>query len=286
MADRLVVAVPGALLATLEGHFATWSKNTLKQRLRLGCVQVNGRVVSRHDHPLVAGDAVEIVAKGLGEAVREQKPSLPVLFQDDDLIAIDKPAGLLSVATEEQRQYTALAMVRESLSRPGRPALLWPAHRLDRETSGVLLFARSREMCDAVQADWGNAEKTYLAIVEGEPQPPEGVVEVPLWEDATLRVRAGEHEGAKPARTRYTTTRLGRGRTLLEVELDTGRKHQIRAHLAHLGHPIVGDDRYGVRDARLGLHSLRLRLRHPRDGKALEITASPPSGFMALLTRS
>lgn len=285
MADRLVAKNPGGLLDALAAHFTTWSGNTLKQRLRLGCVQVNGHVVSRHDHALATGDVVEIVAKAQGEAVRERKPSLPVLYQDDDLIAIDKPPGLLSVATEEQRQYTALAMVRESLSRPGHPALLWPAHRLDRDTSGVLLFARSREMCDAVQADWSSASKTYLAIVEGIPVPPAGVIDVPLWEDEKLRVRVGEHEGSKPARTRYTTTRTSRARALLEIGLDTGRKHQIRAHLAHLGHAIVGDDRYGTRAERLGLHSLRLQLRHPRDGRDLSIVATPPPAFLALLGR-
>lgn len=283
MADRLTTKTPGALLDVLAAHFSTWSRNTLKQRLRLGCVQVNGQVVSRHDHALLQGDIVEIVAKGQGEAAREQAPSLPVLYSDDDLIAVDKPAGLLSVAAEDQRQHHALGIVRDSLSRPGRPALLWPAHRLDRETSGVLLFARSREVCDLVQAEWGSVEKTYLAIVAGRPTPPEGLIDVPLWEDQTLRVRAGQHADAKDARTRYRTQRTTRSRALLEVKLETGRKHQIRAHLAHIGHSIVGDERYGIRDARLGLHSVSLVLRHPRTGQELSIASPPPPAFLALL---
>jgi 23S rRNA pseudouridine1911/1915/1917 synthase len=283
MADRLEVKAAGPLLAALAARFSNWSRNTLKQRLRLGCVLVNGHTVSRHDHPLAAGDVVEVVAKGLGETSRERVPMPPVLFDDDDLIAIDKPVGMLSVATDEQREGHALAIVRAALSRPGHPVPLWPVHRLDRETSGVLLFARSREACDAVQAAWASTEKTYLAVVEGHPDPAEGVIDAPLWEDDNLRVRVGEHEGCRPARTHYRTQRTTRGRALLEVRLDTGRKHQIRAHLAHLGHAIVGDARYGRRDARLGLHSLRLVLPHPRDGRQVVVVASPPAELLALL---
>lgn len=283
MADRLEVKAAGPLFEALAARFPTWSRNTLRQRLRLGCVQVNGLVVSRHDHLLAGGDVVEIVAKEHGEAARERVQAPPVLFVDDDLIAIDKPVGLLSVATEEQREGHALALVRASLSRPGHPAQLWPVHRLDRETSGVLLFARSREICDAVQADWASTEKAYLAVVERHPEPPDGTIDAPLWEDENLRVRVGPHDGSKPARTHYRTQRTTRDRALLEVRLDTGRKHQIRAHLAHLGHPIVGDARYGRRDARLGLHSLRLVLPHPRDGRQLVIVAAPPAAFLALL---
>lgn len=283
MADRCVAAAGGPLLDVLAAHFTSWSRNTLKQRLRLRCVQVNGVVVLRHDHVLQPGDQVEILAKASGEVARASAPSLPTLFVDDDLVAIDKPEGLLSVAADGERQQNALAIVRESLSRPGQQALLWPAHRLDRETSGVLLFARSREVCDLVQAGWGSVEKTYLAIVEGHVAPPVGIIDLPLREDRNLRVRVGEHEEARPARTRYATRRTSRSRALLEVGLDTGRKHQIRAHLAHLGHPVVGDDRYGVRDVRLGLHSLRLALPHPRDGRALVIEAPPAAAFLALL---
>jgi 23S rRNA pseudouridine1911/1915/1917 synthase len=283
MADRWVADAAGPLLEGLTAHFASWSRNTLKQRLALGCVQVNGTTVRRHDHALLPGDRVEILAKAGGEAARAAAPSLSTLFVDDDLVAIDKPDGLLSVAADDAPQPHALALVRASLARPGQPAALWPVHRLDRETSGVLLFARSREVCDRVQETWGDVEKTYLAVVEGQPRPPAGLIDVPLREDRNLRVRVGAHEDAKPARTRYATLRSGRSRTLLEVGLETGRKHQIRAHLAFRGHPVVGDDRYGVRDARLGLHSLRLALAHPRDGRPLVIEAPPPAAFLALL---
>jgi 23S rRNA pseudouridine1911/1915/1917 synthase len=206
---------------------------------------------------------------------------LTLLHVDDDLVAIDKPTGLLSVSTDDERDRTALAMLRAQL--PPAKDGPWPAHRIDRETSGVLLFARSRAMRDAVQAAWGDVEKDYAAVVDGHPEPADGVIDRPLWEDGNLRVRVGDHPDARPARTRYRTVERGPARALLEVGLDTGRKHQIRAHLAWLGHPIVGDDRYGTKGPRLCLHAQRLALRHPRDGRPLVLEAAVPREFAAVL---
>jgi len=282
MGEHLRVEAPAGLLEFLASRLPSWHRNTLRQRLRAGCVEVNGRPVSRADHPLEAGDEVA-VASHRDAGPRDPGPGLVRIHEDEDLIAIDKPAGLLSVSTDRQQEHTALARLRAALSRPGRPARLWPVHRLDRETSGVLLFARSREVCERVRADWDRAAKTYLAIVEGGPTPAQGVVDQPLWEDRGLFVRAGHRPGARAARTRYRTLAARRGRALLEVELETGRRHQIRVHLAWLGHPVVGDARYGRAGPRLGLHALRLELPHPADGRALRLQADPPRAFTALL---
>jgi 23S rRNA pseudouridine1911/1915/1917 synthase len=273
----------GGLFELLGEHFSGWGRNTLRERLRSGCVTVNGVLVVRHDAPVAAGDHIEVHEHAVAQ-VRPRGPSLPTLHLDDDLCAIDKPAGLLSVASDSERERTALRIVQEMLGELGTRAPLWPAHRIDRETSGVLLFARSREVCDRVQAAWADAEKVYAAIVEGVPEPPDGVVEQPLWEDKNLRVRVGNHPDAKPARTRYRTVATGRGRSRLDVELDTGRKHQIRAHLAWLGCPIVGDDRYGERGERLCLHAMSLTLPHPRDGRVLRLEAPVPKAFERALT--
>ncbi len=283
MSERLRADEPAPLLEFLAQRLAGWSKNTLRQRLDLGCVQVNGATVTRGDHALRAGDEVTVVARGEGAPTARGAREFPTLFLDEELVAIDKPAGLLSVSTGRADERTALALVRAALSRPGKPARLWPVHRLDRETSGVLLFARTPQARAAVQGDWRAVRKLYLALVEGRPEPAEGVVEAPLWEDRDLNVRVGDGPTAKAARTRYRTLETGATRTLLEVELDTGRRHQIRAHLAHLGHPIVGDERHGTAGARLGLHAWRLSLRHPRDGRALLLEAPPPRAFRVLL---
>jgi len=283
MSERLAVDEPAGLFEFLASRLAGWHRNTLRKRLRAGCVRVNGETVTRRDHTLLAGDEVEVVGREEGQAEPSASRGLDPLYEDEHLIAIDKPAGLLSVSTERQRDRTALALMRDALSRPGRPARLWPVHRLDRETSGVLLFARSREVCEQVRADWSEATKTYLAIVEAHPEPAEGAIDQPLWEDRALYVRVGRKPGAKDARTRYRRLATSRGRALLEVELNTGRRHQIRVHLAWLGHPVVGDERYGRGGPRLGLHALRLEVPHPRSERRLVLEAPAPRAFMELL---
>ena len=283
MTERLDVDAPALLMTFLRDRLDGWRVKTLKERLRLGCVLVNGEKATRHDHPLEAGDCVEVTGREAGMAPPRNHPAFTTLFADDDLIAIDKPAGLLSVSTDRQRTRTALALVRESLFRSGRRVRLWPVHRLDRETSGVLLFARSREVREEVQSTWSEVEKIYLAIVDGHPQPAQGVIDQALWEDRSLTVRVGRRPGAKDARTRYSTNKRGPRRALLEVELVTGRRHQIRAHLAWLGHPVVGDRRYGNGGPRMGLHALRLRVTHPRGGSRLVFEAPPPRAFSSLL---
>lgn len=283
MSERLLVDEPARLLDFLRRRLPDWKRRTLEGRLRAGCVRVNGATVSKN-HVLAPGDEVLVVGHDEAEDPPPVPHGLAVLYADDHLVAIDKPAGLLSVSTERQRERTALAIVRDSLSRSGKPARLWPVHRLDRETSGVLLFAKSREACDIVQAAWTEARKVYLAIVEGRPEPESGVIAEPLWEGQGLEVRVGQHRDAKPARTRYAALETRGDRTLLEVGLDTGRRHQIRAHLAWLGHPVVGDPRYGAAaGSRMGLHALRLVVAHPSDGRELVLEAPPPRAFLALL---
>jgi 23S rRNA pseudouridine1911/1915/1917 synthase len=280
MTERLLADKPERLIALLRRLLPGWKKKTLEQRLLAGCVSVNGHVVTRNDL-LAAGD--EVVVAGLDAAASPPRGGLPVLYEDDALIAVDKPAGLLSVSTELESERTALALVRDFLSRPGLAAALWPVHRLDRETSGVLLFAKSREVQQAVQEHWSEVRKRYLALVEGRPMPADGVVDQPLFEDQRLNVRVGEHPEAKSARTRYFTRQeIGR-HTLLEIEPDTGRRHQIRAHLAWFGHPIVGDSRYGTKGRTLGLHALSLSLSHPHDGRELLFEAPAPAAFNTLL---
>src|SRR5262245_10205766 len=202
MIERILADKPERLMALLRRALPDWKRKTLEQRLMAGCVSVNGERVTRNDL-VAAGD--EVVVAGLDAAPSPAWRGPPVLYEDDALIAIDKPAGLLSVSTDLETERTALAVVRECLSRPGAPASLWPVHRLDRETPGVLLFAKSREVQQAVQTRWSEVRKRYLALVEGRPAPPDGVIDQPLFEDQRLNVRVGSHPEAKSALTRYFT---------------------------------------------------------------------------------
>jgi 23S rRNA pseudouridine1911/1915/1917 synthase len=209
---------------------------------------------------------------------------LGILYKDRDLIAINKPAGLLSVGSMNNKEPHALGILRDQLSRRQKSISLWPVHRIDRDTSAVLLFATSREMREAVMKGWKTAEKTYLAIVEGCPKPAVGTVDQPLRRDPVIyQMHVGPHPDARYAVTHFTTERSVGHRTLLRVELETGRQHQIRAHLAWLGHPVVGDQRYGMPGTRMGLHALRLGITKPGTNEPLEFETPAPADFLALL---
>lgn len=275
-------AADGPLLPWLLTALWPMPRTRVKQFLRHGRVTVNGIPVTQFDHPLRAGDRVAVVPGRPdpgGPVLREA--GVTVLHQDAHLIAIDKPAGLLSVATGTEKADTAFARLNAYLGarREGRPVVV---HRLDRETSGLLLFARSPAVRDTIQANWDAVTKTYLAVVEGVPRPAEGTVRDFLTEGKDLRVRssAGPRPGAKAAVTHYRIVAAGGGFARVEVRLETGRKHQIRVHLAGLGCPVIGDRAYGARTdpaGRLGLHAWRLALDHPGTGRRVEFEAPFPT---------
>jgi 23S rRNA pseudouridine1911/1915/1917 synthase len=222
----------------------------------------------------------EVFPPGLGPS------PLDILHADPWLVAIDKPSGLLSVATEREKTLTAVRLMRDWLSGLKNPEEreLHAAHRLDRDASGVLLLARSLETRSRLVAGWRGFAKTYLAVVDGLPPRPEGKLETPLREDRGLFVRAAATGGGREAITYYRLLRRRGGRSLLEVRLDTGRKHQIRVHLAHLGCPVAGDRRYGGSQApRLALHAGELALTHPEDGRQLRIRSETPPELLKIL---
>ncbi|MCD8138332.1 MAG: RluA family pseudouridine synthase [Planctomycetaceae bacterium] len=289
---RFTVEGKDQLLPFLKRKLPGWKTPTIKQRLKNGLVMRNDAPAVSGAEWLKDGDVVEVLAVpaspasflplGLGE------PPLEILYADDDLLAVEKPSGLLSVASERERNITAVRLMREWLLGLDRDhdagRELHAAHRLDREASGVLLLARSLEVKRKLAADWKRYDKTYLAVVDGFPEPADGDIDVPLWEDRGLFVRPAERGRGEAALTHYRTIRRNKGRALLEVKLGTGRKHQIRVHLATLGCPIVGDLRYGVSKAeRLALHAHRLRIYHPRDDRVVEIVAPVPASFKKML---
>ena len=275
MSARLLAppTADGPLLAWLLVALAPTNRTRVKQWLQNGRVVVNGTPTTRFDHPLKAGDRVEIAREGAAPT----RPTVAIVYQDDAIVVIDKPPGLLAVATDAEKLDTAFVRLGGQLK-----ARVFVAHRLDRETSGLLMFARTEAARDRLQRNWESLEKTYLAVVEGTPRPPEGVVENYLTEGKNLRVRASRTAGpdAKRAVSRYRVTATRDPYSLVEVALETGRKHQIRVHLAGLGCPVVGDADYGAATnpaGRLGLHAWRLALPHPVSGDRLELESPLPA---------
>jgi len=281
MSDRFTASKKATLLPFLNSQLKGWSHSKIKQRLKTGCVFVDGQSITQYNHELNVGNQVEVRASAKG--ISSGTTLLEVLYSDRDLVAINKPAGLLSVATANENKEHALAILRNQLSRPKRPVKLWPVHRLDRDTSGVLLFSTSLKMRDSVQKNWPSAEKTYLAIVENCPNPSQGTIDQPLWMDPEkYHMNVGSHPEARNAITHFKTLKTTDNRALLEIQIETGRQHQIRAHLSWLGHPVIGDPRYGHEGPRLGLHALRLCITKP-NGKQLTIETPAPDEFLDLL---
>ena len=213
-----------------------------------------------------------------------------ILYEDRDIVAIDKPAGLLTTHTKvvgraaREAQATAENCLNDYLRKGQAKSRLrvWLVHRLDRDTSGVMMFAKSSEVAEYFRGDWGNlTEKTYVARVEGIMPDDGGVFESWLKEDPDgYRVRSVPPgtPSAKLARTEWRKLAAGRGSTLVEVALKSGRKNQIRVHFAESGHPVVGDVKYGAkRAARLALHSLRLVFKHPRTGRPVTVESLAPA---------
>ena len=277
---------PGGLLEILKDAYPDWKTGTLKQRLKAGLVQVNDKIERSGGAKLDKGDRIEIYSHPAGSRVlfptHMGEPPMEILYSDHELLAVDKPHGLLSVASPRERNFTAIRLMRDWLSQLSIESSenLHAAHRLDREASGVLLMARSSQVKKLLAASWHTFEKTYLAVTDGVPYEPEGTIDVPLWEDKGLFVRTDERGDGLPAVTHYRTLKSSAGRALIEVKLGTGRKHQIRVHLAHIGCPIVGDLRYGKSKAkRLALHASSLKITHPTTGKEVFIQAATPKFF-------
>jgi len=281
MAQQYQVTEQSMLLAFLFAHLEEWPKKRVKQRLQGAGISVNGEVQTRHDFMLSPNDIVGIGAVQHTRGHRSKAAlKLEILYQDKDLIAINKPAGLLSVGTARENKQHALALLRAQLSRGKHTLRLWPVHRLDRDTSGILLFSTSREVREALMEKWGETEKVYLAIVEGRPKAEKESITQPLRMDIhTYHMHVGEHPEAKPAITHYVLKESTQSRSLLEVRIETGRQHQIRAHMAWIGHPVVGDERYGTKGERMGLHAYRLHITHPVSKIALKLEVEPAQDF-------
>jgi 23S rRNA pseudouridine1911/1915/1917 synthase len=285
MAEQHTVKAEEKLLNFLFLTLHTWSKKKVKERLKSNTVAVNGTNTTKFDFPLAIGDLVEIgtVAKKSSAPIN----SLEILYQDSELIAINKPAGLLSVGTKQENKNHALSILRQQLTKGRKSPDLIPVHRLDRETSGVLLFATSREIREKVVGTWSKAEKIYLAVVKGSPTEESGSINQPLrLDEQEYKMHVGEDPKAQFALTHYEVKEKSDSTSLLKVRIETGRQHQIRAHLSWLGHYVLGDERYGQgykKGDRMGLHAIKLTVTHPKTRKALSFEVDAPKDFYALL---
>ena len=274
----------GLRLDQLVASATGWSRRAARRLIAAGEVRRNGQPTRVQARRVERGDVIELTDAEGGPETTSPAPEVALLHRDPWLIAVDKPAGVLSQPAE-RRAAGELAMDERLLlwltAEQGCRPFLRLVHRLDRVTSGVLLFAAAREALAPLATLWkeGVVERHYLAVVEGDPPFEDTEVEAPIAHAAGRAWRFEVAAAGRPARTRVTVRQRWAGGALVECLLSTGRTHQVRVHLAHLGLPVRGDRLYGaVGEApRPLLHAERLALPHPRSGERLTLVAPLPA---------
>lgn len=258
----------------------------VKKWLKYGHFSIDGRVTTAFDAPVPPGGTVLLNFTRPFPVFSH--PRLRIVYEDDDLIVVDKGYGLLSVASDSSKKghvETAYSILRDYVKSVHPSNKIFIVHRLDRDTSGLMVFAKTIEAKEGLQHNWNNMvlERKYVALLDGVPDPEEGEVRSYLAETSQHEVYSSEEEGeGKLAVTRYKVRRQGKGRSLVEFSLDTGRKNQIRVHARDLGCPISGDKRYGNGSGplrRLALHAETLRFAHPLTFSDMNFTSPVPSQF-------
>ncbi|MBU1700118.1 MAG: RluA family pseudouridine synthase [Candidatus Eisenbacteria bacterium] len=270
---KFTVQEEGTLLELLCRKLHPASRTTVRKLIQRGAVTLDGETVTRGDVSVLPEQTVEIQKQ---QGARTSGSTFPILYEDDHVIAVNKPAGLLSIATDKERTKTLYKGLNQyvQLRSKGRERI-FIVHRLDREASGIMLFAKSLEAQERLQRGWPGTEKLYCALVEGRPPQAEGTIRNWLRENRAHKVYScPEGPEAKLAVTHYRRIKVLPKHTLLEIRLETGRKHQIRVHLAEMGYPIVGDRRYGANQSpirRLGLCAYSLAFDHPFSGRRVKL---------------
>ena len=299
----LKVAEPAQLMDFLLAKMGGMAKSSVKQLLGQRRVKVGNAIQTRHDFALKAGDVVT-VSSGRGNS-QLNHPKLKIVYEDDDLIVVNKQPGLLTVAaTPGSSETTAFSILRAYVKRQNARAGIYVVHRLDRETSGLLVFARSEELQHYMREYWRElvTERTYIALAEGVLEPREGKITTWLTEDKRNAVvySSPVDDGGDIAITNYKTLRISSGTpesrnpditkpySLVELHLETGRTNQIRVHLASKGCPVVGDRKYGHGNEsspidRLCLHAKVLAFIHPVTEKTVRFESPVPKEFNRVL---
>ena len=276
------------LMSFLMTKMAGISRNKVKTLLTNRTVYVDKVITTQYNFLLKPGMVVQI-SKTRGQ--KDFRSSLlKIVYEDAYLIVINKREGLLSIATNREKERTAYSILTEYVQRSAKQHRVFIVHRLDKDTSGLMVFAKDERTKRNFQDNWENivTDRRYVAVVSGEMEKSAGTV-VSWLKDNKMYVTysSAEDNGGDKAITHYQTVKRGNGYSLLELKLETGRKNQIRVHMQDLKHPIVGDTKYGNGDdpiGRLGLHAFKLCFYHPVTGERMEFETPYPSSFKSLIT--
>jgi len=274
------------LLEFLLETFKNQSRNSVKSLLSSHRVSVDGAPTSQFNFKLYPEDTVIISNAPIR---RKTRSNLPIIYEDDDIIVINKPSGLLSIASDNEKSSTAYRMLSDYVQQKDKHNRIFVVHRLDEDTSGVLMVAKNVKIQQALQNNWNDIVKKrgYYAIVEGEMEKKSDTIKSYLKKNSQNLMYSSKKAGdGQLAITHYKVIKSNGTYSLLDVNIDTGRKNQIRVHLGEKGHYIIGDDKYGKPAnpiKRLGLHAYELDLIHPFTGKLMKFTSPMPKEFGILM---
>lgn len=262
------------------------SRNKIKSLLSNKQVLVESKPVSQFNFQLSPGQKVEISSNRI---LPEQKfREYNIVYEDHHLIVIDKMAGLLSMATENEKRNTAFSLLSKHVKKQDKGNKIFIVHRLDRETSGLMLFAKSEPVKTKLQEFWTETviDRTYTAVVEGMVEKEEGTISSYLSEDKVFKMHSSQTpKDGKKAVTHFSVVKKNEAYSLLKVNLETGRKNQIRIHMKEMGHPVAGDKKYGATTnpmKRLGLHATKITFIHPITGEKMNFETKIPRVFRRL----
>ena len=265
------------------------SRTKLKSLLSKRLVLVDNVITTQFNFLLKPGMKVQISRSKAGKDFSNKY--LKLLYEDAYIIVVEKKEGLLSVKTDREKERTAWSFLTEYLQKTDRRAQAYVVHRLDRDTSGVMMFAKDEKTQKKLRDNWHDIvfDRRYVAVVAGEMEQEAGKVESWLT-DRKLYVHSSPvDDGGQYAVTHYRTIKRANGYSLVELKLETGRKNQIRVHMADLGHPVIGDGRYGVEDnnplGRLALHAFKLCFYHPVTGQPMKFETPYPADFKRLVMK-
>jgi 23S rRNA pseudouridine1911/1915/1917 synthase len=262
------------------------NRDNIKTLLRDNQVLVDGEPVSQFNYHLRKGQQITLSRNKI--AKKKTYRGISIIYEDNDLIVIDKHSGVLSVATDNREKFTAYSILYDHVKRKNPEGKIFIVHRLDRETSGLMMFSKSAKIQKILQENWNEIirERVYVSVVQGIVDPPSGEISSWLHENKNMVVYSGdEGPDGKHAITQYETMKTNEIFTMLKMSLRTGRKNQIRVHMHDIGHPIVGDRKYGSKVnpmGRMGLHALVLAFRHPVNGRELRFETTVPRKFQEI----
>ena len=269
------------LLETLKGQ----SRNSVKSLLTNHRVSVDGAPISQYNFMLSKGDVVIISKTPIRKKTRS---NLPIIFENNEIIVINKPSGLLSIASDKEKGSTAYRMLTDYVQQKDKHNRIYVVHRLDEDTSGVLMVAKNEKLRDALQDKWNElvSSRGYYAIVEGQFKEKKGTVSSYLKKNSQNMMYSSKKAGdGQYSITHYEVLDETKDYSFVDVHIDSGRKNQIRVHMGDLGHHVIGDDKYGNPSnpiKRLGLHAYELVLTHPFTGKVMKFYAPLPKEFLTL----